>query len=85
MSGEALEIARDTFARAGREIEAVRGSVFELPFPDETFDVVFNTGLLEHFQPDRRRAALAEMLRVLPPEGVCVTLTRTPAPASTAA
>ena len=74
VSEEALEIARVTFARAGRETEAVPGSVFELPFADETFDVVCNTGLLEHFQPERRRAALAEMLRVLRPDGVCVTL-----------
>ena len=74
VSGEALAIARATFARAGRETEAVQGSVFELPFADGTFDVVCNTGLLEHFQPERRRAALAEMLRVLRPDGVCVTL-----------
>ena len=74
VSEEALEIARATFARAGCETETVQGSVFELPFPHGTFDVVFNAGLLEHFQPDRRRAALAEMLRVLRPDGVCVTL-----------
>jgi ubiquinone/menaquinone biosynthesis C-methylase UbiE len=74
VSPEALEIARRGFADAGLETEPVLGSVFELPFADGAFDVVFNTGLLEHFQADRRREALAEMLRVLRPDGVCVTL-----------
>ena len=74
VSEEALAIAHANFSAAACETEIVRGSVFELPFPDGAFDVVFNTGLLEHFQPDRRRAALAEMLRVLRPDGVCVTL-----------
>jgi ubiquinone/menaquinone biosynthesis C-methylase UbiE len=73
-SEEALELARDAFTRAGLHAEPVRGSVFELPFPDASFDVVFNTGLLEHFQLERRRAALDEMLRVLRADGVCVTL-----------
>ena len=73
VSEEALAIARSNFAAAGRETESVLGSVFELPFADGCFDVVTNTGLLEHFQLDRRREALAEMLRVLRPDGVCIT------------
>jgi ubiquinone/menaquinone biosynthesis C-methylase UbiE len=73
VSEGALSIAVGTFERAGLETEAVLGSVFELPFPDGSFDVVFNSGLLEHFETERRRAALDEMLRVLTADGVCVT------------
>jgi ubiquinone/menaquinone biosynthesis C-methylase UbiE len=74
MSEKALAIAAGTFEQAGLEAEAaVLGSVFELPFPDASFDVVFNSGLLEHFERERRRAALDEMLRVLAADGVCVT------------
>jgi ubiquinone/menaquinone biosynthesis C-methylase UbiE len=73
VSEEALAIATDTFNRAGLETDAVLGSVFELPFPDASFDIVFNSGLLEHFETERRRAALGEMLRVLAADGVCVT------------
>jgi ubiquinone/menaquinone biosynthesis C-methylase UbiE len=73
VSEGALAIATRTFDRAGLETEAVLGSVFDLPFPDASFDVVFNSGLLEHFETERRRAALDEMLRVLADDGVCVT------------
>lgn len=73
VSQEALEIAARTFDHAELQCEAVLGSVFDLPFPAASFDVVFNTGLLEHFETERRRSALTEMLRVLSSDGVCVT------------
>jgi ubiquinone/menaquinone biosynthesis C-methylase UbiE len=37
----------------------------QLPYPDETFDVVSCTLALHHIQPDHRPAALQEMYRVL--------------------
>ena len=44
------------------------GNAFSLPFADETFDVVFHQGLLEHFtNPDD---LLAENVRVLKPGGL---------------
>ena len=44
------------------------GNAFSLPFADETFDLVFHQGLLEHFRnPDD---LIAENRRVLKPGGV---------------
>jgi ubiquinone/menaquinone biosynthesis C-methylase UbiE len=37
----------------------------QLPYPDETFDVVICTLALHHIQPDHRPAAMHEMYRVL--------------------
>jgi SAM-dependent methyltransferase len=44
------------------------GSIYDLPFPDSSFDVVFAHAIFEHISdPDK---ALAEMLRVLEPGGL---------------
>jgi SAM-dependent methyltransferase len=48
---------------------AVVGDLFRMPFPDGTFDAVFNSGVMEHFQPDDIRRGLTEMARVLKPGG----------------
>jgi len=44
------------------------GDAFSLPFPDETFDVVFHQGLLEHFRNPGE--LIAENVRVLKPGGI---------------
>lgn len=48
----------------------VGGDTFQLPFPDETFDVVFHQGLLEHFRQPQADALLKENVRVLKRGGV---------------
>lgn len=74
ISDDALAIARRSFTDARQEATFVQGTVFDLPFDDGSFDLVYNTGLLEHFERPVRCVALAEMLRVLSPSGVCVTI-----------
>ncbi len=46
----------------------MRGSVYRMPFKDETFDCVIISEVLEHLHEDGR--ALAEISRVLKPGGV---------------
>ncbi len=61
--------ARALAERAG--VSNVRfevGSVYELPFPDASFDAAFEANLLEHVREPLR--ALREMRRVLRPGGV---------------
>ncbi|MBM4160723.1 MAG: class I SAM-dependent methyltransferase [Ignavibacteria bacterium] len=43
----------------------VGGDTFRLPFRDESFDIVFHQGLLEHFRPAQAEALLRENIRVL--------------------
>jgi len=52
---------------ADRLIGVLRGDARALPFPDDTFDVVITSEVLEHIQDDV--AAIAEMVRVLRPGG----------------
>jgi SAM-dependent methyltransferase len=44
------------------------GSIYDLPFPDSSFDVVFAHAIFEHISDHEK--ALAEMLRVLEPGGL---------------
>ncbi len=48
-----------------------------IPFPDATFDVVFSSNVLEHVRDIN--AMMAEIRRVLKPEGVAIHILPTPA------
>lgn len=64
-----LEIAReDGAARGLTNLHYQQGSVYALPFPAESFDVVFAHQLLQHLSDPL--AALREMTRVLRPGGL---------------
>jgi SAM-dependent methyltransferase len=42
----------------------VLGSIFKIPFRDNTFDLVYNSGVIEHFEDPTNVAAIREMARV---------------------
>jgi ubiquinone/menaquinone biosynthesis C-methylase UbiE len=64
-SVNSLQILKDLSAELHVQSNIVGGDTFQLPFPDETFDVVFHQGLLEHFRPPQAEALLKENIRVL--------------------
>jgi ubiquinone/menaquinone biosynthesis C-methylase UbiE len=72
MSPEALALARHRFDLERRGGRFVDGSVTELPFPDESFDMVFSHGVIHHV-PDTERA-VAEFHRVLRPGGTALAM-----------
>ena len=55
---EPLSLAHERDARLGR----VEGDLYTLPFPDQSFDLVFNSSTMEHL--GSFALALAEMIRV---------------------
>lgn len=67
-----LALARTRAAELGRGIDLREGDAQALPFPDESFDTVVCTLGLCGF-PDER-AAIAEMHRVLRPQGTLLLL-----------
>ena len=68
ISGRMVELAARRLP--GARDRLLQGSIMELPFPDETFDAVAATGVLEYL-PDPA-AGVAELVRVLVPGGLVV-------------
>lgn len=48
------------------------GNMFEIPIENEKFDLVFNSGVLEHYSQTEIQNALAEMKRILTNDGYVV-------------
>jgi SAM-dependent methyltransferase len=68
MSDDQFELGRKLAAERGLTVSFHRGSAYELPFEDWSFDAVFAHALLEHLRDPV--GALSEMGRVLRPGGL---------------
>jgi len=55
-------------------VEFIRGNLLELTFEPGRFDIVYNTGVLEHFLKDDQLKMLTQIERVLKPGGAFITL-----------
>lgn len=64
---KSLELIQRTSRQSGTRVEVVGGDGLQMPFADDTFDLVFHQGLLEHFRDPR--PLLQENVRVLKPGG----------------
>ncbi|HZC45682.1 MAG TPA: class I SAM-dependent methyltransferase, partial [Candidatus Acidoferrum sp.] len=73
MSGGMLREARTNLAPRGNSFTYLQADAQALPFPDASFDAVIANHMLYHV-PDIPRA-LAEIGRVLKPEGFCCAAT----------
>jgi len=73
LTPESVARVRTRLSLRGLPHEAVRqGSVLQIPFDDESFDIVFSHGVLHHV-PDIR-AAQREIRRVLRPRGELIVM-----------
>ena len=64
-----IAYARAQAARHNISIDFQIGVIEQLPFPDQTFDVVFSTLMMHHLPAPLKRQGLAEIARVLKPGG----------------
>lgn len=67
-SENALKVAKKNYYLTKNQGEFIVGDVQNMPFEDNTYDVVISTGLLEHFKDPQ--IVINEMTRILKPEGI---------------
>jgi ubiquinone/menaquinone biosynthesis C-methylase UbiE len=70
LSAAALELAQKNFEHNKLEADFKHGSAEELPFDDNTFDIVASLGVLHQTESTQR--AISEVYRVLKPGGEAV-------------
>lgn len=67
----ALSVAHKLAVKEGLEkrIKIIRGNILEMPFPDESFDLLMNEGTMDHFDAGMRQKAFYEMARTTKANG----------------
>ena len=65
----AMVLARKTFSGNSLIGHFARGNLLSLPFRDESVDVVWNAGVIEHFSESEQIRCLSEMARVCKKDG----------------
>ncbi len=68
-SHSGLQTANRIYRDLGLTVTAVRTDARALPFRSDEFDMVFNAGVLEHFEDDPLKTIISEMIRVAKPNG----------------
>ncbi|MGC8594484.1 MAG: methyltransferase domain-containing protein [Candidatus Kryptoniota bacterium] len=69
-SMNSLKIIKELAREEQIDVFAVDGNAFSLPFHDETFDIVFHQGLLEHFREKDAESLIRENVRILKQGGL---------------
>lgn len=71
ISPAALEYAKHIAKKFKVEnVKFVLGNIFEIPFQKETFDFVWNIGVIEHYKPLAIKMIIKEMMRVTKSDGI---------------
>jgi SAM-dependent methyltransferase len=73
---EHLVQARDRYTRSHGAVvlDVLAGDLLSPPFPPSSFDLVFNSGVVEHLSRDLRRDAIRAMARMVRPRGHVVVV-----------
>jgi ubiquinone/menaquinone biosynthesis C-methylase UbiE len=66
---KALALARKKAEAAGVAVQLDEALSYDLPYPDRSFDRVFSSMMLHHLTGEQKRRTLAEIRRVLAPNG----------------
>ena len=67
-SPQALRIVKNLNDQSKIGVYLIQGDAFQIPIPDETLDIVFHQGLMEHFKDPM--PLLQEQFRILKPGGL---------------
>lgn len=73
ISIEALKISKDFFKKNNLYANHICASLFSIPIKNESFDIVWNAGVLEHYLFEDQILGLKEMSRVCKQNGIIIT------------
>lgn len=65
----AIELTRNAHEKLNKKAKFIVADMFSMPIPEASFDVVFNAGVIEHFNSEERSKALVEYSRILKDNG----------------
>lgn len=64
--------ALNWYRRVNGDCKVIHGSIFQIPVAENSFDGIYNLGVMEHFTEDEISKILIEFRRVIKPEGKIV-------------
>jgi ubiquinone/menaquinone biosynthesis C-methylase UbiE len=68
ISPEAIELSKKNLIGL-KNVEFIQASIMKLPLKNDSFDIVWNAGVIEHFKEEQQKKAIREMLRITKPGG----------------
>ena len=66
----AIELTKKVHKQLNKDASFIIADMFKMPFDDKQFNIVFNAGVIEHFNQDERTNALKEYSRILKDDGI---------------
>jgi len=73
ISSDALQLARKYFAQKNVHASFTQGDIIDLPFRESTFDIVWNAGVMEHFEAGPQLKILQNIKNIIKPKGFFIT------------
>lgn len=70
ISATAIEWAKDWAGKEGLQIDFRVGDITQLPYPDQSFDVIVSHGVLDHVPMEDAKRAVSEAARITRPGGL---------------
>lgn len=71
----AIEQSRTRFDNHGLKADFIIGDIMNMAdIPDNSYDIVWNSGVLEHFDKNQLFSSLTEMKRILKTDGMLITI-----------
>jgi len=68
----ALNTSKKVFSLINENADFIKADMFNMPFEKESFDILFNAGVIEHFNKKERTDAFAEYSRILKKDGMYI-------------
>jgi len=72
LSPEAEKVVNQFEEKNGSKVHFMVGDGFAVPYPENSFDVVFSEGVIEHFTVDETRKMVEEHVRVCKKNGLVI-------------